>query len=77
MGHQPMVTTELSPIPPVWRPTLSAGAVIGLTALGIGLALADPGLAGSTRPHSVPLGRPAGTDRAPTTTTDPHKEGIT
>jgi hypothetical protein len=51
-----MVSAELTPIRPMWRPTLSAGAVIGLTALGIGLALVDPALAGSTRPHPTLTG---------------------
>ncbi len=51
-----MVTTELSPIPQMWRPILSVSAVLGLTALGIGVAVADPGLAGSTRPHPALTG---------------------
>jgi hypothetical protein len=51
-----MVATELTQRPNTWHPTLSAGAVIGLTALGVGLALIDPGLAGSTRPHPTLTG---------------------
>ena len=51
-----MVATELTQRPHTWHPTLSAGAVIGLTALGVGLALVDPGLAGSTRPHPTLTG---------------------
>jgi hypothetical protein len=51
-----MVTAELTPSRPLSRPALSAGAVIGLTAFGIGLALVDPGLAGSTRPHATLTG---------------------
>ena len=35
---------------------LSAAAVIGFTTLGIGLALVDPALAGSTRPHPALTG---------------------
>jgi hypothetical protein len=51
-----MVATELTQRRHAWHPTLSAGAVIGLTALGVGLALVDPGLAGSTRPHPTLTG---------------------
>ena len=51
-----MVATELTQRRHTWHPTLSAGAVIGLTALGVGLALIDPGLAGSTRPHPTLTG---------------------
>jgi hypothetical protein len=51
-----MVTTELMPIRQTSRPVLAAGAVIGLTALGIGLALVDPALASSTRPHATLTG---------------------
>ena len=51
-----MVTTELMPIRQTSRPVLAASAVIGLTALGIGLALVDPALAGSTRPHATLTG---------------------
>jgi hypothetical protein len=47
-----MVPTELTRSRRMSRPALSAGAVIGLTALGIGLALVDPALAGSNRPHA-------------------------
>jgi hypothetical protein len=46
-----MVATGLTQTRHRWHPTLSAGAVIGLTAFGVGLALVNPGLAGSTRPH--------------------------
>ncbi|MGH9062147.1 MAG: hypothetical protein ACRDZY_21950, partial [Acidimicrobiales bacterium] len=35
---------------------LAASPVIGLTALGVGLALIDPTLAGSTRPHATLTG---------------------
>ena len=52
-----MVTTELtSPTRQTSHPVLAASAVIGLTALGIGLALVDPTLAGSTRPHATLTG---------------------
>ena len=52
-----MVTTELtSPIRQRSHPVLAASAVIGLTALGIGLALVDPTLAGSSRPHPTLTG---------------------
>lgn len=51
-----MVTTELTPIRQTWAPTLSAGAVIGLTAFGIGAAVVDPALAGSTQPHPTLTG---------------------
>jgi len=52
-----MVTAELtSAIRQTWRPALSASAVIGLTAFGIGLAVVDPALAGSTRPHPTLTG---------------------
>jgi hypothetical protein len=51
-----MVTAELTPIRHMWRPTFGAGAVIGLTALGIGLALVVPTLAGSTHPHATLTG---------------------
>jgi hypothetical protein len=48
-----MVATGLTETRRTRRLTLSASAVIGLTALGIGLALVDPPLAGSTRPHPI------------------------
>jgi hypothetical protein len=51
-----MVAAELTPNRTTWCPTLSAGAVIGMTALGVGLAIADPALAGSTRPHPTLTG---------------------
>jgi hypothetical protein len=51
-----MVTTGLTPTRQMWCPSLSAGAVIGLTALGIGLAIADPALVGSARPHPTLTG---------------------
>jgi hypothetical protein len=59
MGHQLMVATELTLNEVVASDAsrqmscvaLSAAAVIGFTTLGIGLALVDPALAGSTRPH--------------------------
>ena len=51
-----MVTTELTPSRKMSRPVLGAGAVIGLAAFGIGLALVDPALAGSTRPHATLTG---------------------
>lgn len=51
-----MVTAKLKRIPHIWRPTLGAGAVIGLTVVGVGLGVADPGLAGSTRPHAALTG---------------------
>jgi uncharacterized membrane protein YidH (DUF202 family) len=51
-----MVATELTQTRHTWHPTLSAGAVIGLTAFGVGLALVDPALAGSTRPHATLTG---------------------
>jgi hypothetical protein len=57
MGHQLMVPTELTRSPQMSRLALSASAVIGLTALGIGLALVDPALTGSTRPHATLTGR--------------------
>jgi hypothetical protein len=59
-----MVATELTPHPavapeacrqPSWA-ALSAAAVIGFATLGIGLALVDPALAGSTRPHPALTG---------------------
>ena len=53
MGHQLMVPTKLSASPQMSHSAFSAGAVIGLTALGIGLALADPALAGSRHPHAT------------------------
>jgi hypothetical protein len=51
-----MVTTELTHIRQTSSSVLAASAVIGLTAFGIGLALIDPGLAGSTRPHPTLTG---------------------
>lgn len=51
-----MVTTELIPNRRAWCPTVTTGAVIGLTALGVGLAIADPALAGSTEPHPTLTG---------------------
>jgi hypothetical protein len=51
-----MVATGLTQTRHTWHPTLSAGAVIGLTAFGVGLALVHPGLAGSTRPHPTLTG---------------------
>jgi hypothetical protein len=51
-----MGTAELTPHRQTRCPRLSATAVIGLTALGVGLALVDPALAGSTRPHPTLTG---------------------
>jgi hypothetical protein len=59
MGHQLMVATKLT-LPAVIASdatrqmscvALSATAVVGFTTVGIGLALVDPALAGSRRPH--------------------------
>jgi len=51
-----MVAAELTPTQQTSCPGLSAGAVVGMTALGIGLALLDPALAGSARPHPTLTG---------------------
>ena len=51
-----MATAELAAHQQTRCPALSACAVIGLTASGIGLALVDPALAGSTRPHTTLAG---------------------
>ena len=51
-----MVAAELTQTRHTWHPTLGAGAVIALTAFGVGLALVHPGLAGSTRPHPTLTG---------------------
>jgi hypothetical protein len=59
-----MVATELTPPAAIapdasWRTAcvaLSSAAVIGFTTLGIGLALVDPALAGSTGPHPTLTG---------------------
>jgi hypothetical protein len=51
-----MVITALTPHQQTRYPTRSAAAVIGLTAIGIGLGLADPALARSTRPHPTLTG---------------------
>lgn len=57
MGRQRMVTAELnSPIRETARLVPAASVVIGLTTLGIGLALVDPRLAGSNQPHAVLTG---------------------
>jgi hypothetical protein len=64
MGHQLMVATKLTLNADIAsdasRQTscvaLSSATVIGFTALGIGLALVDPALAGSRRPHPTLTG---------------------